>query len=184
MEEIIDEKRYRNFMILFYKTSNFYSYDDIIFNIHSFKYYAYIKHNPEEEEKEEHYHAFIHLDTACTISSLSKRIGIPQNYIQSVKNVRGSCRYLTHIDYEEKTQYSIDDVVVSGIFKRKFLKCFEDVKTEEQIIDEIYSFISNLRFDTYYERVRNLILFVNSNCYDTVYKRYRGEFLDYLKGNM
>lgn len=50
MEEIID-KQYRNFMILFYDESIHYNFDDIIFNLHNFKYYAYIKHQPEDEEK-------------------------------------------------------------------------------------------------------------------------------------
>ena len=121
-EEIIDNKRYRNFMILFYKESKHYNFDDIIFNIHGLKYYAYIKHEPETDEKVEHYHAFIHLDTACTEDALAKRIGIPKDKIQYVKNVRAGCRYLTHIDYEDKIQYSIDDIKVYSLFKRKFLK--------------------------------------------------------------
>lgn len=171
-------------MILFYDESKHYNFDDLIFNIHSLKYYAYIKHQPETEEKLEHYHAFIHLDTACTESALAKRLGIPKDKVQYVKNVRGGCRYLTHIDYPEKIQYSIDDVKVSGLFKRKFLKNFEDVKTEEEIIQDIYFWIDNTHFDNYFEKIRYLTLFININCYDTVYKRYRPEFIDYLKQNL
>ena len=153
-EELFDEKRYRNFMIIFYKDTKSYEFDDILFNIHSLKYYAYIKHNPEVEEKKEHYHAFIHLDTACTESALAKRIGIPVEHLQYVKNVRGGCRYLTHIDYPEKLQYSIDDVRVSGLFKRKFLKNFEDIKTEEEIISDIYFFIDNNHYDSYIDKLK------------------------------
>lgn len=182
--EIYNENRYRNFMILFYDESKHYDFNDIIFNLHGLKYYAYIKHQPESEEKIPHYHAFIHLDSACTESSLSKRLGIPKDKIQYVKNVRAGCRYLTHIDYPDKIQYSLEDVIVSGLFKRKFLKNFEDVKTEEEIINDIYFFIDNNHCDSYSEKLRNLILFVNINCYDTVYKRYRPEFIDYLKMNL
>lgn len=184
MEEVFDEKRYRNWLVLFYRDTDSYNFDDIIFNIHSLKYYAYIKHQPESDETKEHYHAFIHLDTACTLSALSKRLGIPENYIQYARNIRGACRYLTHIDYEDKIQYDLSEVVVSGIYKRKFLKCFEDVKTEEEVIQDIYFFIDNNHYDTYLEKVRGLIYFVNINCYDTIYKRYRYEFLDYLKENL
>ena len=184
MEEVFDEKRYRNFMILFYDESKHYKFDDVLFNIHSLKYYAYIKHQPEDDEKVEHYHGFVHLDTACTSSALAKRLGIPEDKIQYVKNVRGGCRYLTHIDYPEKIQYSIDDVKVSGLFKRKFLKNFEDVKTEEEIIQDIYYWIENCHFDSYCEKLKYLIMFVNLNCYDSVYKRYRPEFLDYVKMNL
>lgn len=184
MEEVFDEKRYRNFMILFYNESKHYNFDDIIFNIHSLKYYAYIKHQPEEEEKSVHYHGFIHLDTACTVSALSKRLGIPEDKIQYVKNVRGGCRYLTHIDYPDKIQYSIDDVKVSGIFRRKFLKNFEDVKSEEEIIQDIYFWIENSHFDNYFEKIKYFTMFINLNCYDTIFKRYRFEFIDYIKHNL
>lgn len=180
-EEIIDTKRYRNFMILFYRESQHYDFDDIIFNIHSLKYYAYIEHQPETEEKEPHFHAFIHLDTACTEQALSKRLGLPIDKIQYVKNVRGGCRYLTHIDYPDKIQYKLEDVKVSALFQRKFLKNFEDIKTEDEIINDLYWWIDNWHFDDYHEKLRYFIQYINLHCYDTIYKRYRLEFLDYLK---
>lgn len=182
-EEIIS-KQYRNFMILFYDESKHYDFNDVIFNIHSLKYYAYIKHEPESDEKVAHYHAFIHLDSATTEERLAKRLGIPKDKVQYVKNVRGGCRYLTHVDYPDKIQYDINDVKVSCLFQRKFLKNFEDVKTEEEIINDIYFFIDNNHCDNYVEKLKYLITFVNINCYDTIYKRYRPEFLDYLKYNL
>lgn len=181
MEEIVDDKKYRNFMVLFYEESKHYKFDDVIFNIHSLKYYAYIKHEPEDDEKVAHYHAFIRLDSACTESALSKRLGIPVDKIQHVKNVRGACRYLTHIDYEDKIQYSLDQVKLSGLFNRQFYKSFQDVKTEEEIIQDIYNFIDTYQEKNYNLKLRNLILFVNYNVYDTIYRRYRNEFVDYLK---
>lgn len=183
-EEIIDTKRYRNFMVLFYDESKHYNFDDVIFNLHSMKYYAYIQHLPETDEMSYHYHAFIHLDSATTEDALAKRLGIPKNKVQYVKNVRGGCRYLTHIDYPNKIQYDISDVKVSGLFQRKFLKNFEDVKTEEEIIQDIYNFIDNFHCENYVDKLKQLIIFVNYNCYDTVYKRYRPEFIDYLKMNL
>ena len=184
MEEIIDNKRYRNFMVLFYQDSLNYKFDDVIFNIHSLKYYAYIKHIPETDEKEPHFHAFIHLDTACTCEALSKRLGVPIQFIQYVKNVRGGCRYLTHIDYSDKIQYSIDDVKISALFRRKFLKNFEDIKTEDEIIADIYWWIDNWHYEFYFDKLKDFIQFINLHCYDTIYKRYRYEFLDYMKQNL
>lgn len=183
-EKIYEDNRYRSWVVLFYKTSKYYDFNDVIFNIHSMKYYAYIKHEPESDEKEEHYHAFIHLDTACTLSSISKRLGVPPNYIQYVKNIRGACRYLTHIDYEEKIQYDLTEIVVSPIYQRKFFKNFVDVKSEEEIIQDIYFFLDNNHYNTWVEKLRGLIYFININCYETVYKRYRYEFLEYLKENL
>ena len=183
-EEIVSCKRYRNFMVLFYKDTKTYDFNDIIYNLHGFKYYAYIKHKPETNEKKAHYHAFVHVDSATSEEAIAKRVGVPKNMVQYVKNVRASCRYLTHIDYEDKIQYSVDDVKVSAMFSRKFKKNFEDVKTEEEIIQDIYFWIDNSHFDNYYEKLKYFTIFININCYDTVFKRYRYEFIDYLKVNL
>ena len=183
-EEVIDTHFYRNFMILFYDESKHYNFNDLIFNLKGFKYYAYIKHLPESDEKSVHYHAFVRLDSATTEERLAKRLGLPVDKVQYVKNVRSANRYLTHIDYPEKIQYNQNDVIVSGLWRRQFNKCFQDVKTEEEIIQDIYFWIDNCHFDTYMEKLKNLIMFINFNCYDTVYKRYRLEFIDYLKMNL
>lgn len=179
-EEIISNDRYRHFIAILYDKSDFYNFDDVMFNLRGFKYFAYIKHQPEKSESVEHYHVFISLDSATTISCISKRLGIPPNYIQYVKSVRASIRYLTHIDYPEKIQYKEDDVFVSASLFRKFKKCFEDVKSESDIIDDIYNWIDNWNFDTKIEKEKELVKYVNYNCYDTIYKRYRTEFQNYL----
>lgn len=183
-DEEISPKSYRHFIAILYKDSDIYNYDDIIFNLNQFKYYAYITHQPEKEESKEHTHLFISLDSATTVKNISKRLGIPENYIQYVKSVRSSVRYLTHIDYPEKKQYNIEQCNVSGAFWRKFRKQFEDIKSESDIIDDIYKWIDNFQYDSYHDKLRNLIIFVNLNCYDTIFKRYRPEFIDYLKSTM
>lgn len=180
--EEIDEKRFRHFMILLYKDSTTYSYDDVLFDLKgSFKNYAFITHQPEKEEKKEHLHFILSLDNPRSINSLSKRIGVAPNYIQSVKSLRASCRYLTHIDDDEKTRYELTDVKVSSSFSRKFFGAYDDLKTEEDVIDDIYLYIDSLCEYDYKDAIKFLIKFVNSQAYDTIYKRYRYEFQDYLK---
>ena len=182
LEEQIKQDRFRNFNILLYKDTSSYKYSDVIFKLNEYKYYAYIEHKPETDEKKEHTHLFIHLDNACTISAVANDLGIPKNFVQETKSVRSSCRYLTHIDYPNKIQYDYKDVHISTMFERKFKKNFEDLETEEQIINNIFEFIDNLHFDyTYNYAMRVLIQWVNLNVYDTIFKRYRSEFLDYLK---
>lgn len=183
-DEEISPKAYRHFVAILYPDSEIYNYDDILFNLNQFKYYAYIKHKPEKEESKEHVHLFISLDSPTTIKNLSKRLGIPENYIQYVKSVRSSVRYLTHIDYPEKIQYPIEACNVSGAFWRKFRKQFEDIKSESDIIEDIYKWIDNFQYEDYHEKLRNLIIYINLNCYDTIFKRYRPEFIDYLKSTM
>lgn len=182
LEEQIKQDRFRNFNILLYKDTTSYKYKDVIFKLNEYKYYAYIEHKPETDEKKEHTHLFIHLDNACTISAVANNLGIPKNFVQETKSVRSSCRYLTHIDYPNKIQYDYKDVHISTLFERKFKKNFEDLETEEQIINNIFEFIDNLHFDyTYNYAMRVLIQWINLNVYDTIFKRYRSEFLDYLK---
>lgn len=177
-------KKYRCFEFVVYDESIHYKFDDIMFALHGFKYWAWIKHQPEEDEKQVHYHIIIKLENATTIESISKKTGVPVHKIQYVKNIRAMCRYLIHIDDSEKIQYSIDDVHVSKLFERKFKKNFQELKSEEEIIQDIYFWIDNSHFDSYHEKLKNLLIFVNFNCYDTIYKRYRLEFLDYLKMNI
>lgn len=180
-EPILEENTFRNWMILFYDESSNYKLADVFLALSSIKDYAYIKHEAETDEKQSHYHAFLSLSSACTQSALSKRLGIPENYLKRVKSRRGAVRYLTHIDYPNKIQYKIDDVIVSSHFKRKFLLCFEDVKTEEEILQDIYHWIDCSQFDDFYEKLKYFTMFINSECYDTIFKRYRFEIMEYLK---
>lgn len=180
--EEIDEKRFRHFMILLYEDSEVYNFYDVLFDLKgSFKNYAYIEHQPENKEKKSHIHFILSLDNARSINSISKRLGIPSNYFQSIKSLRASCRYLTHIDFDDKKQYDLSDVIVSPSFSRKFYSAFDDLKTEQDVIDDIYLYIDSLTNYTFKDALKHLILFVNSQSYDTIYKRYRNEFIDYLK---
>lgn len=182
LEEAIKQDRFRNFNVLLYPETTSYNYSDVIFKLNEFKYYAWIEHTPESDEKKKHTHVFIHLDNACTVSAVANNLGIPSNFVEPTKSVRSSCRYLTHIDYPDKIQYDYNDVNISTMFERKFKKNFEDLETEEQIINNIFEFIDNLHFDYNYNyAMRVLIQWVNLNVYDTIFKRYRFEFLDYLK---
>ncbi len=184
LTEEIDEKRYRNFIILLYEDSTSYNFEEVLFDLKgSFKNYAYIKHKPETSEKKEHYHFILSLDNARTISSLAKRVGVAPNYFQPIKSLRASCRYLTHIDTEGKNKYNLSDVVVSNSFMRKFYGAYDDLKTEGDVIDDIYNYVEYITSTTgnVQEAIKELIMFVNKNNYDTIYKRYRVEFLEYLK---
>lgn len=188
MEELeLEEKiphKYRCFEFVVYDESIHYKLKDILFALHGFKYWAWIRHEPEDDEKLPHYHILIRLENATSIESISNKTGVPIHKIQYVKNIRAMCRYMIHLDDADKIQYKLDDVHVSKLFERKFKKNFEEIKTEEEIIQDIYFYIDNNHFDTYQEKIRNLLLFINFNCYDTIYKRYRFEFLDYLKTNI
>lgn len=180
-EEIIEDKTYRNWMILLYEETESYVLSEVLFNISSLKNYAFIKHEPESDEKKAHFHVYLELSSATTQERLANRLGIPVQFLKRVKSRRGACRYLTHIDYPNKIQYSVDSVQVSRSFKRKFLQNFEDLKTEEEILQDIYHWIDCSNFDDFFEKLKYFTMYINSECYDTIFKRYRFEIMEYLK---
>lgn len=184
-EELIEmpkNDRKHSFFILLYPDSTSYDINDVFFELRGFKEYAYILHKPESDELKEHYHLFIHLDNACTCEAISKRLGIPVNHIKYVKSMRACLRYLSHVDYPEKIQYDFHDIICSKLLERDLYKCYCDIESEQEIISNIYDFMVSLKNDYNYSlALVELVKFVNLNCYDTVYKRYRQEFKEFLK---
>lgn len=185
MEELEEKqsKKYRHWLILLYEDSKSYNFKDTLRILKSNKKYAYIKHFPESNEKKEHFHCIISLDNATKKSTLAKKLGVQENYIDEVKNLRSICRYLIHKDDDDKYQYDIEQVKVSPLFERQFKKCFDDLEDEPKIITNIYNFIDSVSDSDlgYFMSLKSLIQYVNLNCYDTIYKRYRAEFTEYLK---
>lgn len=178
-------ERARNYFILLYPDTNSYDFENALRILKSYKYYAYIKHKPEKEEKKEHVHFFLHLDNALTIQSLSNKTGIPDRFFKVPRSIRSVNRYLIHIDDEDKIQYNIEDVVVSKNWKRNFEKCFDDVQTEEEIICSIYNAIDDMVIQNgthcpISTISKTLMLWTYQNCFDTVYRKYRKEFYDYI----
>lgn len=177
--EEIEEKRYRNFMILLYPEWN--NFKDILQDIKgSFKNYAYIKHIPEEEEKKEHFHLILSLDNPRTESSLAKRLEIEPRFVGRIKSLRGSCRYLVHADNEDKYQYNLDQVVVSNSFKSTYFKSFDDLMSDDEVLDNIYSFINDNKDLGPIKLEIELTKFVCSNAFDKIFKRYYNSIVKYI----
>lgn len=174
-------KNYRHWLILLYDDTTSYDFKEVLRICKSQKNWAYIKHQPEENEKKPHYHVILSFENARSKKSLSNKLGVPENYIDEIKSFRTMCRYLIHKDDEDKFQYSLDQVKVSKCFEREYLKQFDDLESEEDIINNIYIFIGSLSGWVYSEALRALIQYINIHCYDRIYKRYRFEFQDYLK---
>lgn len=179
--EEISSKKYRHWIILLYDDTTSYNFKEVLRIIKSQKKWAYIKHQPEEEEKKPHYHCILSFDNATKRETLAKKLGIPIKFVREIKSFRTICRYLIHKDDEDKFQYSIEQVKISKNFEKEYKKQFDDLETEEEILNNINAFISNISNMSYIEALKALITYVNYNCYDRIYKRYRFEFLEFLK---
>lgn len=169
-EEVI-EKRFRHFVMILYPEWN--NCDEIIQDIKgSFKKYAYILHTPEANEKKLHYHFILSLDNPRTIESLSKRLGIPKNLIQNCRSLRGACRYLIHKDNDDKIQYNLDQVICSKSFSNTYYKSFDDLLSDNEILQNIYDFIyRNSNIDSVDLEVL-LTNYVCINNFDRIFKKY------------
>lgn len=186
MKEEHLKDRHRVFCLVLYRETDSYNFEEVLRNIKTYKNYAYIKHDKDITEdntlKKEHFHCVLKLDNACTISALSKKLDVPDNYIQNVRNERTMIRYLIHLDDPLKVQYDKNDIVSSPVYSRYVNKCFEHIESEEEQLSNIYTFVSDLskKASNKHDALYLLVQYVNSNCYDTVYKRYRFEIRDYL----
>ncbi len=177
--EEIEEKKYRHFMILLYPEDSY--FNDVLFDIKgSFKKYAYIKHIPEEEEKKEHVHLILSLDNPRSESSLSRRLGLPKRLIQHTKSLRASCRYLVHKDNEDKYQYNLDQVIVSNAFRSTYFKSFDDLLSDEEILDNIYGFIDDHKDFSPIKLEMELTRYICSNSFHSVFKRYYSTITKYI----
>ena len=85
--EVIDKTNYRQFMILLYEDTTSYDYEEVINKLTTYNKWAYIKHIPESNEKKEHIHFILILDNKTSISAISKRFGMPNQFIQSIKDL-------------------------------------------------------------------------------------------------
>lgn len=105
-----------------------------------------LKEDSEEGElKKPHYHFVIRLKNASTISALAKRLNVDEHMIEPIKrSFNGSLKYLIHYGYDNKYQYSSDEVRSnSDRLYRKFLDLIRKEEPEVDKVESIEEFIVN-----------------------------------------
>lgn len=203
--KITETGRYRLFFLELYHDTTSYDYKEVLRILKSMGKYAYIVHDKDIYSKEDydkyiskynkepsfhvgdhkkvHTHFILKRENAMTGSAFVKKTGIPLNFCEEIQNERSCCRYLLHTDDEDKFQYNKNEVKCSKNYEREFFKCFTELENEETQLTNIYLYIdkqAELKVNRH-NALFNLIIYVNSNCYDTIYKRYRYEIKDYLQ---
>lgn len=102
-----------------------------------YPFYAYIDHEPDDEDGSEHTHFLIRANGTRTVSQVADKLQIPGNYVQVVKKVVAFKRYLIHFDQPNKKQYKLTDLITND--KRSFEKAIQERK-ELDIMDFYTSF--------------------------------------------
>lgn len=113
------------------------------------------------DKKKNHYHIIGYRQAPLCLGLAAQKFGIPTNYVQKPKSVRGAVRYLRHLDQPWKTQYETDLVISNDPDIEKYWKCvLEDSEKASILMDFIYS-------STHVIYLRDLVFYaIKSNCYD------------------
>lgn len=141
----MDKKRYYNFTLVIYEDDK--EFKNQMEEIQRTKESIWIKHDQDVNEdgdlKKPHYHVVLKLKTACTISALSKKLGVGEHMIEPVKKSLNAClKYLIHFGDDTKYNYNKEDVQSSSdTLKRKFLDLVDKDTPEIDKVDTIERFI-------------------------------------------
>lgn len=162
-------KKYYTFAMVLYKDSTSYDYKKVIKYIEkNYKYYAYIEHDEDTENKKKHTHVLVHFDNKRYNTGVAKELNIPANYIVNA-NLIPYLRYLIHFDDEDKKQYSIDAVHGSLVCRLREI-ISNDKKSEIEQVSSIISFITDYKGWLY---ITDLSQFVILNgCYSAFRRNY------------
>lgn len=159
------DKRYRAFCLLLYEETESYDTVEVLDKITldpSLKHFYYILHDRDSKEQKErdifpdvdlqdddspfkkpHYHLVLRYNNGCTISALSKKLGIDSRFIQICSNWRSAIRYLVHRDDPDKFQYPLEAVSYDDdelIFKSFFPQY---KPTEAEVVKQYFVLIRN-----------------------------------------
>lgn len=133
----------RYYTCIIYKDDiNFSKYFDNIMN--NYEEVTYIEHdkdiNENGEKKKPHYHMLFKVgENARHLSAVAKEIGIAENYLQGC-NKKSMLQYLIHLNNQEKTQYSINEV--HGELKDELVKILLKKEPEE---NKYINIINNIK---------------------------------------
>ena len=94
--------------------------------------------------KKAHWHFIIRFKQARWSSGLAAELGIDDHF-ESVKNMDGALRYLSHMDDPDKFQYDPADVSYSADMSVVYRKAIDDCLSEDERVRSIIQFI--LSFD-------------------------------------
>lgn len=170
-----NKKRYYNFTLVIYEDDE--NFKEQMESIKQTQESIWIRHDQDVNEetgelKKPHYHVVMKLKVNCTISALSKKLGIQENMIEPVKkSLNGCLKYLIHYGDDNKYNYDPNEVQSnSDKLKRRFLDLVNKDTPEEEKMISIYEFIQSQK-----DYIDANILFkyaVKNNIWDAYRRNY------------
>ena len=135
--------KHRVFNLLIYPDSESYNYEEILSKcISEFNEYAYIFHDSDYTEtgelKKVHIHFVGRLQNPRSVHSLSKSIGLEENFFEVANSWKNSIRYLLHLDHNEKTAYTADKVYTNSDISRYLQNSEDELTQAETLLNYIF----------------------------------------------
>lgn len=149
----------------------------LISELDDYPFWAYIRHDPDDENGSDHYHFYIHLQQPISISNLADKLDIPENMIEWVRVKTKLIQYLIHKNNPEKKQYDPLEVITNN---REWLNrfIFPELVYKVNIHQEINDFadlecgrISITQFlDSHSDQISNMPFYTRSLYLMRIYK--------------
>lgn len=84
--------------------------DEIKKSILDFKSWAWVYHEPDNDDGTPHVHFLLRANGTRSIKQIADKIELPSNYIQVCLKVVAFRRYMMHLDSPDKKQYDVGDI--------------------------------------------------------------------------
>lgn len=171
----MDKKRYYNFTLVIYEDDE--NFQEQMESIKQTQESIWIRHNQDINEetgepKKPHYHVVMKLKVNCTISALSKKLGIQENMIEPVKkSLNGCLKYLIHFGDDNKYIYDKEEVKSNS---DKLMRRFDDlVSKETPEVDKMVGIFDFIESQNDYIDVNILFKYaVKNNIWDAYRRNY------------
>lgn len=143
--------------------------------------FAYIKHDKDlldtGEFKKEHYHVVISFANYRWRNAIAEELQITPNYLEKIRNLENSLKYLIHFNNSDKFQYDIENV--QGTLKQKLISYINTTDKSES--DKVIELLDFLEAQKGFVKLSDFLRYVCSiNMYD-IYRRSASTFIRLLE---
>ena len=173
MKGVIFINTYRIFSIVCYPDSSNLSYNSVSSLLFKTNLSYFIIFHDKDENKP-HYHISIYSKKPTTLSVISKKLNVPENYIKvhddfgkryTLKNTIG---YLIHYNSTDKYNYDINSVITDNIdLLNKYYDVLTGGSSEQNDLKDILLFIENNICSS-----KDLLKYCIENNYLKTFKKY------------
>lgn len=151
------------------------------FILNNYQKYAYIKHDKDlldnGELKKEHYHVIISFNNYRWRNAIAEELQITPNYLEKIRNLENSLKYMIHFNNSDKYQYSVEEV--KGTLKQKLIAFINSTDKSES--DKVIELLDFLESQKSYVKLSDFLRYVCSiNMYD-IYRRSASTFIRLLE---